>query len=482
MRATFFDEPELEFGGGRHIDIRFGLSTYGALDAGSKLGLASIRLGVVGDQQSIDEFTSWVQKCRTGIERKKSKLSTLFPAFPGFGDGKPICDVVVDPQLTRTISGRDIRSLATLESREQVVHESVVRFLLEADDLYQNSPCNVVICLPPSDLLRPIDTGSETFQGPRSRRRIKNEGEHKTVWHDLLKAKAMGMKGPVQMVRPATYGGKIHRFRQDGSASRDVEDEASRAWNFFTALYYKAGGVPWRMIRRSSDFDACFVGVSYFHEIAGDAVQTTVAQVFNERGEGVVVRGGQALIRKADKTLHMDRETSAALIANALIVYKREHKHFPARVVCHKSSYFDDAEIAGFQEAASSFGIDQLDLLSVRKSSVRFFRNRPNPPLRGTSIELDDQTALLYTQGSVDFYKAYPGLFIPRPLEVRFDAIDGSKDNLLSEILALSKMNWNSTRFVNAEPITIAAARNVGDILRYVTSQTPIQARYSYYM
>lgn len=113
---------------------------------------------------------------------------------------------------------------------------------------------------------------------------------------------------------------------------------------------------------------------------------------------------------------------------------------------------------------------------------MRFFRNRPNPPLRGTSIELDDQTALLYTQGSVDFYKAYPGLFIPRPLEVRFDAIDGSKDNLLSEILALSKMNWNSTRFVNAEPITIAAARNVGDILRYVTSQTPIQARYSYYM
>lgn len=100
MRATFFDEPELEFGGGRHIDIRFGLSTYGALDAGSKLGLSSIRLGVVGDQQSIDEFTSWVQKCRTGIERKKSKLSTLFPAFPGFGDGKPICDVVVDPQLT----------------------------------------------------------------------------------------------------------------------------------------------------------------------------------------------------------------------------------------------------------------------------------------------------------------------------------------------------------------------------------------------
>jgi hypothetical protein len=53
---------------------------------------------------------------------------------------------------------------------------------------------------------------------------------------------------------------------------------------------------------------------------------------------------------------------------------------------------------------------------------------------------------------------------------------------MLPRILALTKMNWNSTRFVNAEPITLAAARNVGDILRYLASSDPIQARYSYYM
>lgn len=124
----------------------------------------------------------------------------------------------------------------------------------------------------------------------------------------------------------------------------------------------------------------------------------------------------------------------------------------------------------------------ELDLLSLRKSLTRFFRRKPNPPLRGTSIRLDDLHALLYTQGSVDFYRAYPGLYVPRPLKVQFDKTERSLTYLLLEILALTKMNWNSTRFVNAEPITLAAARNVGDILRYVAGSDPIQARYSYYM
>lgn len=482
MNATFFDEPELEFGAGRHIDIRFGLSTFQALDFKSELAPAKIRLGVVGDQRSIDMFRSWVEKCHSGIDRKKSPLATLFPSFPGFGENGPFCDIVTDDQLTRSISGRDMRALSGLESREAVVSQSVKRFLLETDDLFQNSSCDVVVCLPPSDLLKPIDVGLDAIRGPRSRRLRRRTEEHKTVWHDLLKARGMTLRGPVQMVRPATYGGKIHRFRKDGTTTRDIEDEATRAWNFFTALYYKAGGVPWRMVRRSSDYDTCYMGVSYFHEVSGDVVQTSVAQVFNERGEGVVVRGGQALVRKADKTVHMDSDTSAALVADALALYKREHKNLPARVVCHKSSYFDDGEIAGFEEATSRAGVEQVDLMSIRRSSVRFFRNKANPPLRGTAIELDDSRWLLYTQGSVDFYRAYPGLFVPRPIEVRFDSVERRPNQLLPEILALTKMNWNSTRFVNSEPITIGAARSVGDVLRYVSSDAQIQARYSFYM
>ncbi len=479
MEGNFFDEPELEFCHGRHIDIRIGLTHLRALDRESKLAPSSVRLGIVGDQDCADRFRKWVNKCRNGIHQKKTPLFTLFPEFPGFGDGKPLCDFVVDDQLTRTISSRDFRKLSVLP-RDELVDQSVTRFLLEAQDLFQNSPCDVVVCLPPPDLLKPIDVGGKLRSGPRAKR--KNNNDDVLIWHDFLKAKAMPLRGPVQMVRPATYGGQIHRFRQDGTPSRDIEDEASRAWNFFTALYYKAGGVPWRLTRQSSELDTCFVGISYFRNPSDDSIQTSVAQVFNERGEGVVVRGGQALVRKEDKTVHLDSETAKQLLANALALYRREHKNLPARVVCHKSSYFDEGEIEGFENSIDNLGVDQLDLLSIRRSSVRLFRNKPNPPLRGTCVMLDDKTALLYTQGSVDFYRAYPGLYVPRPIEIRLDMVEGQPDRVISEVLALTKMNWNSTRFVNAEPITIAAARNVGDVLRYVSGSEGIQARYSYYM
>lgn len=482
MHAMIFDEPELEFGTGRHIDTRFGLSMFGPLDAATELCPSKIRLGVVGDQQSIDAFRTWVVKCRNGVKQKRTPLATLFPAFPGYGREKPLCDFIVDSQLCRAISSREIRTLAAIKPRNALVEASVERFLVEAADLYQNTPCEVVVCLPPADLLKPIDMGGDVRFGPRSRKKSDSRQKHNLVWHDLLKARGVLMPGPVQMVRPATYGGRIHRYRQDGTTTRDIEDEASRAWNFFVGLYYKAGGVPWRLPRLSSDLDTCFVGISYFHKSSGDDVQTSVAQVFNERGEGVVVRGGPALIKKDDKTVHMDEQTSAELLANALALYRREHKNLPARVVCHKSSYFDEGEIRGFDQVVDRLGIDQIDMLSVRRSSVRFFRNKPNPPLRGTSIQLDDKHALLYTQGSVDFYRTYPGLYVPRPIEVQFDAAERQSDGLLQEILALTKMNWNSTRFVNAEPITVAAARNVGAIVKYVDGNTAIQARYSYYM
>lgn len=483
MKAMFFDEPELEFGRGcRHPDIRCGLSAFGTLDAGSELAPSKIRLGVIGTQSGIEEFTAWVSKCRGGIEKKDSPLGNLFPAFPGFGSDKPLCDFVTNEELLRPISLREIRQIAASGNREQIVLGSVEKFVVEAGDLFQKATCDVVVCLPPPELLLPIDSRANSSEIERQSEDGKSKRHSRTDWHDLLKAKGMSLKGPIQMVRPATYGGKVHRYLEDGRPSSDVEDEATRAWNFFTALYYKAGGVPWRLVRNASDYDTCFIGISYFYDPSGERVQTSVAQVFNERGEGVVVKGGQALVQKDDKTYHMDSHTSEDLLRSALLLYRREHRNLPARVVCHKSSYFDEGEMQGFDEAAGEMGIDQIDMMSIRKSSVRLFRNRPYPPLRGTAVELDARTSLLYTQGSVEFYHAYPGQYVPRPIEVKFDRVERNPGQILPEILALTKMNWNSTRFVNAEPITIAAARNVGDVLRYVEGSVELHPRYSFYM
>jgi hypothetical protein len=43
-------------------------------------------------------------------------------------------------------------------------------------------------------------------------------------------------------------------------------------------------------------------------------------------------------------------------------------------------------------------------------------------------------------------------------------------------------MNWNNLQFDGALPITMKAARQVGDILKYVPEGQTIDPRYRFYM
>ncbi|MFD5163274.1 hypothetical protein ACFWMJ_35385 [Streptomyces hawaiiensis] len=82
------------------------------------------------------------------------------------------------------------------------------------------------------------------------------------------------------------------------------QDEASRAWNLHVALYYKASGVPWR---NPADLTTCYVGFSFYRSDDDSALSTSVAQVFNERGGGVIVRGGPVRISRTNRRPHLAR-------------------------------------------------------------------------------------------------------------------------------------------------------------------------------
>lgn len=75
---------------------------------------------------------------------------------------------------------------------------------------------------------------------------------------------------------------------------------------------------------------------------------------------------------------------------------------------------------------------------------------------------------ILYTKGSVDFYNAYPGQYIPLPLGFRCDQTYNTPEFISKEILGLTKMNWNNSQFDGSEPITLRASRQVGNILKYL--------------
>lgn len=104
------------------------------------------------------------------------------------------------------------------------------------------------------------------------------------------------------------------------------------------------------------------------------------------------------------------------------------------------------------------------------------------PPPRGTFLSLDDRHSILYTRGVVPYFDTYPGQYIPHPLEIRIAQADSTPVDLAHEILGLTKMNWNNSQFDQGEPMTVRAAREVSNILRYIQPGQQIAQGYAWYM
>lgn len=483
MRAYVLPEPELEFGGAsRHIDPRFGISTFGPADLGTPEQPKAMRLGLVGPDSDLEALKVWLERCRDEIPAKDERYPHLFPAFPGCDVDRGLCSTVVfSDRATNTISPAALREIDRATGAT-ALDLAVEAYCDEARALAERNRVDVIVMARPTglkDLAMPL-------RG-RSRQRTDDDADVDVAadvamrfanFHDLVKARLLSIGTPVQIVRRSTFDESV---APPTGSSR--QDEATRAWNLHVALYYKAGGLPWRMQRDSRDLTTCFVGVSFYQSGGGGNLETAVAQVFNERGDGVVVRGESALPRGDDRQPHLSGDGASRLLLSALDEYRREHRTEPARVVIHKASAFTDQETEGFRSAAEDRRLDALDLTWVTSSDgVRAYRRGQAPPLRGTTVELGDDEAVLYTKGSIGFYSTYPGMHVPTPIAIRALSPTKSVRALAGEVMALSKMNWNQTRLDGRLPVTLRTADQVKRVLRFVDLSSPVAARYAQYM
>jgi hypothetical protein len=484
MKAELLKEPELEFGGSfQHIDIRFGIMNYGPFDLNSPLAPKQIKIGIVGTEKTVERFLSWLELCEGGLDAKTGNKPNLFPQFPGLGREVGLrTSIITSKELTRTVHRKSILEATKLD-HNNAVRKAVELFLeqLQYVSKSKNIGPDVLVCLPPIELFRYFDKPVEEDEEEDDSHPDTDSEGYRLDFHDMLKSKSLNLPMPVQFVRPSTYDPSATETRKKGTL-RQLQDPATRAWNFFTALYYKAGGTPWRLVRDPAEYTTCFVGISFYRSLDLSSTSTSVAQVFNERGQGVILRGGPAEYLKDDKQPHLSGEAAYTLLKNALEAYRSEHETLPARVVVHKSSIFTEAEQEGFLKAIDEKQISRRDFLTLSRSFIRFFRVGAYPPLRGTFISLDDDRSLLYTKGSVEFFKVYPGLYVPKTLLLYAQGTDQTAKQLASEILALTKLNWNNTQFDSFFPITLTAARQVTDILRHLEGEPPELTKYAYYM
>jgi hypothetical protein len=253
------------------------------------------------------------------------------------------------------------------------------------------------------------------------------------------------------------------------------------AWNLFTGMYFKVDGLPWGPVGLPAG--SCFIGISFFRPLGSTStLRTSVVQAFDENGQGLVLRGHSFPWDEAKqgKSPHLTSEMAAELVHLVLTKYVEERKQLPVRVVVHKSSKFERVERDGFEAALKS--VKRYDLVSVRPTSeVRLLRSGQYPPIRGSAFRAGDR-AYLYTVGFLPETGKYPHGHVPSPLEITDHVGDTGPEDLLREILVLTKMNWNSANMHGLLPITLRFSKLVGDILREVPeSETPLP-KYKFYI
>jgi hypothetical protein len=156
-----------------------------------------------------------------------------------------------------------------------------------------------------------------------------------------LKAKAILANVPIQIGRDRLF-----------LDLPDNQDAATRAWHSSVALYYKAGGIPWRL--RTDDLETCFVGITFHHLKTNirQVVKSCIAQGFSSDGEGFALRGGDVPYNpRVNKTVHLSQQQALELGNLIIEEYAFRTGVPPQRVVLHKTSIFNEEEEKGFRSA-----------------------------------------------------------------------------------------------------------------------------------
>jgi hypothetical protein len=456
---------------------------------------SSIRLGIIGSRETINLAQQWVGKCKSEI-LGKPEYPTLFPSFPGFTRIFG-CELRVLSECIEVLTEEEIKRIIEIKYFQQRVKNAAKLITEKLSNLQVREPRpHVVICALPQDI---IDFCGTMRKGgvqvrprltPEKREILRTIKEHQRTGQTtlmplddslldmmpeasdlrrLIKTEAMATGIPTQLAKPTT-------FKTD-SEGTSVQDEATRAWNFCVAIYYKAEGYPWKLAEMSPG--TCYVGVSFYR--SGRNVGTSMAQVFTHTGEGLVLRGGRAIIDETTKSPHLSETSAYRLMADTLELYKNQMRQLPTRLVVHKTSKYWPEELTGFKKAAK--GINLIDFITILNRGIRFMRRKGiYPPVRGTVVQIGMGDYILFTKGWTPYHRTYAGLRVPLPLEIVEHYGDAPLETICKEIFALTKMNWNSADFCIREPITLAYSREVGKILAYVPEEVIPRPEYRYYM
>ena len=465
-------------------DPRDGLTLFGPLDEGKPYG---IKAGVIGTKTGIEYFQRWVEWVQRPVFTRPAQLGR--PPFPGF-------ETVfrtpwnINPVLAVTVTDAEIDEYLFLDEPHQRVYGTVTVFakrITEAKREEEDKPELWFVVVPdrvwkycrPNSIIEPevrqlavkSFKNARTAKGFYGTRALFPELEQDAIpyfyeeqFHNQLKARLLGDMVVTQIVRESTLA-NIRKIGDTGIDLRQVARQSEIAWNLCTAVFYKAGGRPWKVadIREG----VCYVGLVFKKDETTDSTKNAccAAQMFLDSGDGVVFKGALGpWYNEETGDYHLSYNAAKALGDLAVKSYSKRAGNPPKELFIHGKVRFEDEEWQGFRDAAGA----ETKIVGVRireEKNLKLYRKGQNPVLRGLAHIRGKRSAHLWTRGWTPRIQTYPGREVPNPLVIEVNKGDAGIVTVLKDILALTKLNYNTCIFGDGIPITLKFADAVGEIL-----------------
>lgn len=508
---SHYVEPLLEFRfGQRLVYPRDGLFLFGPV--GNLSQVPSVRYGVIGTIDGVARFRTWAKSVSGFIAAPEPGLlgravEPQHVPFPGFAEAFHTSWPPEPAVVINDVTTADLERCLFISNRHEAVRGAVDLFynrLVAANNRLENPPALWFVVIPelvyrlgrPKSKPPHTDVISSTVRITVRRARElqtkptlfgdeEREAEvyqYATHFRRQLKARLLKERIVTQLVRETTLAPEDFRL-PSGKLQRAVEDPATIAWKLCTAAYYKAGGKPWQLADVRPG--VCYVGLVYKRAdlLGGERHACCAAQMFLNDGDGVVFRGALGPWFQPDtKQFHLDRLAAENLIRTVVHEYVNLHGKPPRELFLHSRSAFSDDEWNGFTAGAPA----ETNLVGIQiydsREDLKLFRPGSYPVLRGTALCTGRRSAFLWTTGYVPRLDTYMGPETPNPIRVTIIRGDSTLSTVLTDILGLTKINFNSCLHNDRLPVTIRFADAIGDVLVSAPIEGEPKLPFKYYI
>ena len=489
-------EPELEFAlGQRMVDPHDGLGLFGPYDLNRPSQPKNLVYGLIATKEGAELFDRWGNILNSALIHSKPESHLLWPPYPGF---EAVTGAIWPrkPALTHLLDGNALLTAARNADPFQRAGR-LVDYYLEGIEIARKRDENfgVFVCVIPEVIwrnCRPKSVVSEAIGSRLSRqeRQQRQRGQlglfdaydtddyrYSVDFRRQLKAKAMEFGMPIQILRESSL-----RPNDDNVfGQRELTPLSDRAWNLTTALYYKAGGKPWRLATAREG--VCYLGIAFRVVEESKSTACCAAQMFLDSGDGIVFLGDYGPWYSPEKKqFRLSAEAAYKLLSGVLGTYQDLDGRPLKEIFLHSRSNISADEFAGYEKACPA----GVKLVGVRirhdKLGFRLFRPGTRPVLRGTFLMDSDHSGFLWASGFKPRLMTYDGWEVPVPL--RIDVQHGKADivQVAKDVLSLTKLNYNACKLGESQPVTVHFSDAVGEILVNNPDTKRPQHSFKYYI